>query len=159
MFLTFCWFWWFQVPLGTSIWRSLEVSRHHFEGFWGYWKVIGISLNSMVWLAGSRSEVTWSSVGKSLVPGALQLPNNQLAGSNMEYSKIAICKTWSLERISRLQSANLQILKGIEDFKIWIWKSYSSQPGGLQGGRRTYIFIYTPYNYVCIYVHVYGLCT
>ena len=136
MFLTFCWFWWFQVPLGTSFGRSLEVSRHHFEGFWGYWKVIGISLNSMVWLAGSRIQRPWSGGGKSLIPGALQQATTRSASSNMEYSKIAICKTWSLERISRLQSANLQILKGIEDFKIWIWKSYAPQPGGLQGGRR-----------------------
>ena len=136
MFLDFCWFWWFQVPLGTSIWRSLEVSRHHLEGFWGYWEVIRISLNCMIWLAGSRIQRPWSGEGKSLIPGALQQATTRSASSNMEYFKTPICKTWSLERISRLQSTNLQILKGIEDFKIWIWKSHSSQPGGLQGGRR-----------------------
>ena len=107
MFLTFCWFWWFQVPLGTSIWRSLEVSRHHFEGFWGYWKIIGISLDSMVWLAGSRIQRPWSVEGKSFIPG---------------------CTTTSKQPTCRLQyevfqDCNLQDLKFGKDLKIAIYKS------------------------------------
>ena len=75
-FLTFWWFRWFQVPLGTSFWRSLEVSRHHFDDFWGYWEFLGISLNSMVWLAGTRIQSTHPGEGKKVDPRGPTATNN-----------------------------------------------------------------------------------
>ena len=112
--------------------RFRHLLRLHFRGFWKspgtilmISAVIGKSLEfhwipRSGWLAPESSAHGQGKV-KGWSPGALQLPNNQLASSNMEYFKFVICKNWSLERISRLQSANLQILKGIEDFNIWIW--------------------------------------
>ena len=113
----------------------------------------------MVWLAGPRIQSTWSKEGKKVTPrgpkpainktskqptckyGVFQYCNLQDWKFRKDF-KIAICKTWSLEWISRLQSASLQALKGIEDFNIRFCKRYPSHPGGLQGGRRIYIFFF-----------------
>ena len=90
------------------------------------------------WLApeprkhGQRSLKHWS-------PRPLRLANNQLASSKIEYFKIVICKTWSLEGIVRLQAVKIETLKGIDDCKICFYKSYSSQPGGPQGAGGLYM--------------------
>ena len=117
MFLSFCWFWWFQVPLGTSIWRFGEVSRHHFEGFWEYWKIIGISLNSTIWLAGPRIQSTWSGGGKKVDSRGQKPAINKT-------SKQPTCK------YGVFQYCNLQDLKFRKDFKLTLCKLGSFERNG-----------------------------
>ena len=102
-----------MVP-GTSlelIWRSLEVSGQHFDDFWGHWKVIGISLNSVIWLADPRIQGTHPGEGKKVDPRGHTATN--LIASRMQYRKNASCQAASLEGIVRLHTESFESLEGI----------------------------------------------